>query len=92
MDASLGAPQVAPKDPKTYPGSSQEPSELSEGPPGPPGRPGSHETYGKSQKSKENHAKRIRTIQNQTEYHETFKSISDDRLHLHVTGHLPTKR
>ena len=43
-------------------------------------------------KRKENHIKPIRTIQNQTEYHETFKSISDDRLHLHVTGHLAEKR
>ena len=44
------------------------------------------------QKSKENHIKRIRTIENQTEYKETFKNLSDERLHLHVTGHLPTKR
>ena len=43
-----GTPQVAPKRPKTYPGSSRDPKELSEGPPGPPGRPGSHETLRKS--------------------------------------------
>ena len=37
--------QVAPKGPKTYPGSSRDPPELSEGP---PGRPESHETSRKS--------------------------------------------
>ena len=44
------APQVAPKGPKTYPGSSRDPPELSEGPPGPPGRPGSQETLRKPTK------------------------------------------
>ena len=48
---SLKIAQVAPKGPKTYPGSSRDPPELSEGSPGPPGRPASHETYGKSQKT-----------------------------------------
>jgi len=43
------------------------------------------------QKSSENHIKRIRTTENQTEGKETFKTISDDRLHSHVTGHLPKK-
>ena len=33
-----------------------------------------------------------RIIENQWEYQETFKNMSDDRLHSHVTGHLPTKR
>ena len=39
-----GTPPGRPKGPKTYPGSSRDPPELSEGSPGPPGRPGSHET------------------------------------------------
>ena len=44
-------PQVAPKGPKTYPGTSRDPPELSEGSPGPPGRPGSHETLQKINKN-----------------------------------------
>ena len=61
LDASLGPSQVGPRGPKTNPGSSQEPSELSEGPLGPPGRPGSHETQGQLIKSKGNKITRIKT-------------------------------
>ena len=42
--------------------------------------------------NKQNRITRIRTIENQTEYQETFKNTNNDRLHLHVTGHIPTKR
>ena len=50
-----------------------------------------HETYGKLTKKQRKLIKRIRITENLTEWKETFKTIIDDRLHSHVTGHLPKK-
>ena len=58
-----GTPQVAPKSPKTYPGSSRDPPELSEGPQDPQDALGATKPHGNQQKRKQNNIKRLKTTE-----------------------------